>query len=121
MRILIILLLIAIALMLPGCKQILMPNGIYRSNVTEDFIIVEGDKMSLNIKIDERSRDKTGEYAYKYTILPDSDGKIYLTLTSTEAAYGLGKYEYYWDGSSIKMQDKERKEEDKKIQVFKVQ
>jgi hypothetical protein len=105
-----LIIIIVVVVCLLGCAHILAANGVYKSNKTEDFIIINDENISFNIKIDKRTRKMTGEYAYKYTILPDSDGKIYVTLSSREALDGIGQYNYYWNGNAIKMTDKQGKE-----------
>jgi hypothetical protein len=65
-------------------------------------LVVSGDKVSCFVTIDSRDKEQVGRMQYPYSV--GADGKMFVTLTSSEAFTGLGDWDFRWTGSEIVMQ-----------------
>ena len=81
-----------------------IPAGVYRCPGSADHIIVENDEIAFFIELQpNRPREGVGSMTYGYEVMPD--GRVRFVVTSTEAAYGLGRFDFSWNGSEIVMQE----------------
>jgi len=73
-----------------------IPDGTY--SYGEERVVVEGERMRFHI-LDEKE-GPSSDKEYYFTVLPDGRIQPY-PLASAEAALGIGKYDWFWNGDRI--------------------
>jgi hypothetical protein len=95
----------AFCLVLGGCFARLppspIPSGAFVSQATGEKIVVTPSKMFLDVRY--RRRDDGSEHRYTgevdYSVA--SDGKIYISFSTSWLAFHVGMYEFHWNGHEI--------------------
>lgn len=89
-----------------GCVSDYHPiaDGTYSMSSGEERIVVRQSEMHFVIRIDRDGQKKILDRTYGYTVLPD--GRIQPhPVRSADAVFGVGSFDWYWDGTRIIQKD----------------
>lgn len=90
-----------------GCAtDNLMESGTYKLSESEEFVSVTTNVIIVHLYNSEKNQfiDKQ----YNYSVLPDQRIQFY-PLTSVDAAFGIGKYDWFLKDGSIERIDRATK------------
>jgi len=80
----------------------------------DETISVFESEMRFHVKIHDMGPDSYMDRTYPYTVMPD--GRIQpLEMRSVDAAFGIGRFAWYWDGERITQKDKKS---DAPVKIF---
>jgi hypothetical protein len=101
---------LAMALSLIGCFQDYHPVrlGTYIEPMGKEKIIASESELQFYVNIGDDKDPRFLNRAYSYSVADDGLICPY-PATSVDAAYGIGKYSWYWDGRRIVQRDSEER------------
>lgn len=75
-------------------------NGTYIARSGEDRISVRDEEMHFVLTLTEDGEERVLDRSYSYTVL--QNGRIQPhPVRSADAAFGIGRFDWYWDGKEI--------------------
>ena len=82
-----------------------IPDGTYVASKSEQRITVTGSTIHFYVRLNESSAGPGMlERTYQYTVLRDGRVQPY-PVRSADAVFGIGKFDWYWDGEKILQRD----------------
>ena len=80
-------------------------SGTFRNRAGMGEIVIAGDRMQVKMEAVQTTDPDANKKSYQYTLL--NNGRIQLTLNrSAELLYGVGLFDFYWDGRNITAVDR---------------
>ena len=78
--------------------------GTYSSPSGDEEIVVSESKIRFKIRLNDSNGNRALDKTYDYTV--ESDGRLETVgVTSVDAAFGVGRFDWYWDGEKITQKD----------------
>jgi hypothetical protein len=81
-----------------------IPIGTYVTPSGDESVSAFESELHFRVRVDEKHPERLIDRTFSYTV--EKDGEIIPhTMTSIEAAFGVGRYDWYWDGETIIRRD----------------
>lgn len=104
-----------VCLLFVGCKTrtVTIPSGSYEDPTGKQRVIVRGKEIRFVIRLEDDNSNLFDQTYDDYSIWPN--GRLLpFPITSVDAAFGVGRFDWSWDGKSIVRQ----KHKSQEILVF---
>jgi hypothetical protein len=96
-----------IAVFLTACladKRLIL-EGSYQNPLSDEYVTVQKSKIRFHINLRNEKGEKLLDQEYQYYSVWTNGRILPRPLRSVDAVYGVGRYDWYWNGEAILRKD----------------